>query len=114
MYKTVWDLSADQFAELKSNFFWGDDTPEELKNNNIGLPALFPGDIPDNVIAEYYSDISFVDDDFCSAPGDPWTDSRMGFYEIYRKDGTYCYCQWLTGAKAKEYEKAGYIVRRYK
>lgn len=114
MYKSVYELSEDQFAELKSNFFWGEDTPEELKYTSIGLPALFAGDIPDSVICEYYAHVSFVDDDFCSAPGDPWTDSRLGFYQIYRKDGSHCFCQWLTGTKAREWEKAGYVLRREK
>lgn len=114
MYKTVYELSRDQLDELKSNYFWGEDTADIPKYNNVGLPALFPGDIPDQTIADYYDGISFVDDDFLSAPGIPWTDARLSFYEISSTDGKTCTMQWLTGAEAKEHENAGYIVKRYK
>lgn len=113
MYKSVYELSRDQFDELKSNFFWGEDTPEHLKYNAIGLPALFPGDIPDRTVADYYDGIDFVDDDFLSAPGIPWMDDVMGFYEMIRPDGRGYWRRWLTESKAREYEKAGYIIRRY-
>ena len=39
------------------------------KYNALGLPALFPGDIPDAVIFNYYSGIYFVNDDFCCTAG---------------------------------------------
>ena len=110
MYKSVYELSRDQFDELKSNYFWGEDTADIPKYNSIGLPALFPGDIPDDVICKYYSGISFVDDDFSSAPGIPWTDSKLRFCEIRSADGKTYTRQWLTGAEAREHEKAGYIV----
>lgn len=87
MCKSVYDLSRDQFDELKSAYFWSDDTPPENLVTAAGLPALFPKDIPDDVIATFYNDVSFVDDDFSSAPGIPWTDSRLGFYETTYPDG---------------------------
>ena len=64
---TVKELNRDQIDELKNNYFWGDETAAIPKYNSAGLPALFPGDIPDSVIFEYYSYIYFVNDDFfCS------------------------------------------------
>jgi hypothetical protein len=112
MYKSVYDLSRDQFDELKSAYFWSDDTPEENRITASGTPALFPGDIPDHVVADFYNDVLFVDDDFSSAPGIPWTDSNLGFYEISSTDGKTYTRQWLTGAEARKHENAGYIVRR--
>ena len=65
---TVYELSRDQIDELKSHYFWGEDTADIPKYNSIGEPALFSGDIPDAVIYEYYAGIEFVNDDFtCSA-----------------------------------------------
>lgn len=69
MYKSVYELSRDQLEELKSAYFWSEDTADIPKFNNLGLPALFPGDIPDSVIYDYYGGISFVDDDFSCTAG---------------------------------------------
>lgn len=110
MYKSVYELSRDQFDELKSNYFWSEETAHIPKYSNVGEPALFYGDIPDNVICEYYAGVSFVDDDFSSPAGIPWTDSQLKFYEIRSADGKTYAQQWLTGAEAREHEKAGYIV----
>jgi len=110
MYKTVYELSRDQFDELKSNFFWGEDTPEELKRDLLGRPALFPGDISDDIICKQYEDISFVDDDFCCDPGDPWTDSAMYFCSIKRRPDGIEHRQWLTGLQIRKYRNDGAII----
>lgn len=68
-YKTVNELTREQLEELKEVYFWGEETADIPKFNSIGLPALFPSDIPDEVILEYYSDISFVNDDFSCTAG---------------------------------------------
>lgn len=57
IYKTVYDLSADELSELKSNYFW------ELEDQGEN-EFEWPDDIPDNVIYAHYDDINFVDDDF--------------------------------------------------
>ena len=65
---TVYELSRDQLDELKSHFFWGEETADFPKLNEIGLPALFPDDIPDATVFRYYVGIEFVNDDFaCTA-----------------------------------------------
>lgn len=66
---TVHELTRDQLEELKSNYFWGEDTINIPKYNGAGLPALFPGDVPDDVIINYYSGITFTNDDFFSTAG---------------------------------------------
>lgn len=110
MYKSVYDLSRDQFDELKSNFFWGEDTPEELKRDLLGRPALFPGEISDKIICDYYEHIDFVDDDFCSAPGAPWVDSATWFCVVTRKPGAPGFRKWCTGSEIKQYRDNGCIV----
>ena len=65
----VRELNRDQLEELKSAYFWGEDTLEIPKYDALGLPALFPGDIPDAVIFDYYAGICFVNDDFCCTAG---------------------------------------------
>lgn len=66
---TVYELTREQLEELKSDYFWGEDTADIPKFNNIGFPALFPCDIPDEVIFEHYDGISFVNDDFSCTAG---------------------------------------------
>ncbi len=67
---TVKELNRDQLDELKEAYFWGEETADIPKFNHLGLPALFAGDIPDNVIFEYFAGIHFVNDDFfCTAGG---------------------------------------------
>lgn len=65
----VRELNRDQLDELKAAYFWGEDTLEIPKYNALGLPALFPGDIPDAVILDYYAGIYFVNDDFSCTAG---------------------------------------------
>lgn len=69
MYKSVYDLTRDQLDELKSAYFWSDETAHISKYDHLDRPALFSGDVPDNVIFDYYSGISFVNDDFCCTAG---------------------------------------------
>ena len=61
---TVYELNREQLDELKSAFFWGEETAHIPKFDHLGRPALFPGDIPDHVILEHYNGIDFVPDDF--------------------------------------------------
>ena len=69
---TVYELNRDQLDELKNAYFWSEETERIPKLNAQGLPALFPGDIPDAVIYRYYVGIDFVNDDFsCSAAPPP-------------------------------------------
>ncbi len=65
----VHELSRDQLDELKENYFWSDETAHIPKFDSLGRPALFPGDIPDAVIYDYYAGICFVNDDFCCTAG---------------------------------------------
>jgi len=73
---TVHELNRDQLDELKNNYFWGEETINIPKYNSIGLPTLFPGDIPDSVIYDYYAGIDFVDDDFFCTCGEKQNDKN--------------------------------------
>lgn len=65
---TVYELNRNQLDELKSHYFWSEETANIPKLDHLGRPALFPGDIPDAVIYKYYIGIDFVNDDFfCTA-----------------------------------------------
>ena len=57
---TVYELAQEQLDELKSAYFWSEDTQEALEGSGID----FPEDIPDEVIFREYEDIYFVNDDF--------------------------------------------------
>lgn len=61
MYRSVYELTAEEIAELKNNLFWSDGF---YYVNDLGIPILFSGDIPDSVIVEHYNGISFVEEDF--------------------------------------------------
>ena len=60
---SVHELDAEQFDELKSDYFWQlFDEDEDVLNG-----ALCPSDIPDSVIYKHYEGYDFVPDDFfCS------------------------------------------------
>ncbi len=60
MYLTVYDLSADQMEELKSSFFWQDETQDILEDDFTS-----PDQIPDEIIFEHYDGVFFSEDDFC-------------------------------------------------
>lgn len=63
---TVYELSRDQLDELKSAYFWDENTGPVYDAD--GLPALFPGDIPDKTIYHIFAYTYFVNDDFfCTA-----------------------------------------------
>ena len=63
---TVKELTRDQLNELKSAFFWQEETMHLVPAN-----CWDETDIPDELIFEHYANICFVDDDFfCSANGD--------------------------------------------
>ena len=62
-YKTVYDLTDNEFEELKQTYFWQliDDDPdgEEVLGDITSWEEL-----PDDVIREHYDGICFVEDDF--------------------------------------------------
>lgn len=59
MYKMVQDLSRAELNELKSSFFYQDET----QNINEGTFST-PEDIPDKIIFEHYDGVCFVEEDF--------------------------------------------------
>ena len=60
---TVKELSREQLNELKSAFFWQEETMHLVPEN-----VWHEEDIPDETIFEYYTGTEFVEDDFfCSA-----------------------------------------------
>ena len=57
--KSVQELSQEELAELKHNFFYDEErTFEELKGYD------YPDEIPNKVIFDYYSETYFVEEDF--------------------------------------------------
>lgn len=66
---TVKELNQDQLEELKQNYFYSDDYNEKI-TTAAGLPVLFSGDIPNEIIYKVYSGIEFVNDDFFSSVDD--------------------------------------------
>lgn len=59
MYKMVQDLSRDEFNELKSSFFYQDET-QDINEGTFSTPE----DIPDKIIFEHYDGVCFVEEDF--------------------------------------------------
>lgn len=59
MIKMVQDLTRDELDELKTAFFWQDETQDILEG-----AYSQPCEIPDEIIFEHYEDMTFVDDDF--------------------------------------------------
>ena len=56
-YMSVYELSKEQFEELKDSYFYTVDNSYD-----------YPSEIPDGVVKEHYKDICFVNDDFfCTA-----------------------------------------------
>lgn len=66
---TVKQLNQDQLNELKQNYFYSDNYDEKITNAD-GLPVLFSGDIPNEIIYKVYSGINFIKDDFFSSMDD--------------------------------------------
>lgn len=63
-YLDVSDLSEEQFAELKENYYYDILTSDD----DIFEEVTCPEDIPDNIILEHYRHVVFtVDDFFCTA-----------------------------------------------
>lgn len=60
---TVRELSREQLDELKWAYYYSDDYDPKIVGEN-GLPILFAGDIPDEIIFAVYAGIYFVEDDF--------------------------------------------------
>ena len=61
---TVKELNKDQLSALKWNYFYSDYFDEKNIRTAAGLPVLFAGDIPDNIIFAVYAGVDFVEDDF--------------------------------------------------
>lgn len=59
MCKMVQDLSRDELNELKSNFFYQDET-QDINEGTFSTPE----DIPDKIIFEHYDGVCFVEEDF--------------------------------------------------
>lgn len=59
MYRTVYDLNKAELDELRDAMFWGDDD-SFLEDN--GISDVFQ--ITDEMIYNYFSGLSFVDEDF--------------------------------------------------
>ena len=59
MYKMVQDLSRDELNELKSSFFYQDET-QDINEGTFSTPE----DIPDKIIFEHYDGVCFVEEDF--------------------------------------------------
>ena len=52
---TVEQLNENEINELKANLFW---------QENYDLPFLYPEDIPNKIIFDFYNGIGFVKGDF--------------------------------------------------
>lgn len=65
----VKDLTPEQLNELKQHYFYSDNYDEKITTAG-GLPVLFAGDIPNNIIYKIYSGICFVNDDFTCTAGE--------------------------------------------
>lgn len=61
---TVYDLNEDQISELKTAYFWGEET-KDITPDDIMLPEQ----IPDDIIFNYYDCFIFTNDDFCCSVG---------------------------------------------
>lgn len=59
MCKMVQDLSRDELNELKSSFFYQDET-QDVNEGTFSTPE----DIPDKIIFEHYDGVCFVEEDF--------------------------------------------------
>ena len=59
MYKMIQDLSRDELNELKSSFFYQDET-QDINEGTFSTPE----DIPDKIIFEHYDGVCFVEEDF--------------------------------------------------
>ena len=59
MVKMVQDLSRDELNELKSSFFYQDET-QSINEGTFSTPE----EIPDEIIFEHYDGVRFVEEDF--------------------------------------------------
>ena len=55
MYRTTYDLSEEEFEELRVNYYYHVDEYNEYE---------YIADIPDEVIHNHYDGVSFVEEDF--------------------------------------------------
>ena len=67
MYRTVYELTAEELDELRSNMFWSDEMDEDI----LGDIDCY-SDIPDSAVFAHYDGISFVEDDFFCNTGLPF------------------------------------------
>ena len=59
----VKELNQNQLDALKWSYYYSDDYDENIVGHN-GLPILFAGDIPNEIIYNVYAGICFVEEDF--------------------------------------------------
>ena len=64
-YKTVYDLTKNQFEELKSTYFY-----QLLDDGDVLNEICYPEQLPDDIIYNHYEGINFTDDDFYCSCGD--------------------------------------------
>lgn len=64
MLLMVQDLNREQLDELKTAYFWQDETQDILPDD-----ITFPEQIPDDIILEHYDGVCFEPDDFCCTAG---------------------------------------------
>lgn len=60
---TVKELNQNEFYELKSAYFYSDNYNENIAQKN-GTRAIFPEDIPNEIIFDAFQGIDFVKEDF--------------------------------------------------
>lgn len=59
-YRTVYDLTEDEIAELRATMFWSEDVLGEQMREEYE----FECNIPRSVVEDYYEDTYFVEEDF--------------------------------------------------
>lgn len=78
MLLMVQDLNREQLDELKTAYFWQDETHDILPDD-----ITFPEQIPDDIILEHYDGICFVlDDFFCTAENDNFENCGAAYQDI--------------------------------
>lgn len=70
MYRSVYNLTAEELDELRSALFWhdpdGGDWYDDLSEESKAIVdnAAWPDEIPDRILFETFDGIDFVEEDF--------------------------------------------------
>ena len=56
---TIFELNKDELNQLKSDYFWNEETQDILEDC-----YSCPEDIPDDIIYNHYKDVMFIKEDF--------------------------------------------------